>query len=290
MVEELQQVRHLLEVRRFGEARLLLADVFSRHPGDPDTHALAAAVALAEEDNRTAGEHVRQALAADPGHELARRMRFELLEDERRYGEAEQEILSLLAERPDSAELLADYAHLMLLAGQLDKSRALIAQSIRRDPEANDARLTAVLVATVSGDRQLAQEELAEVIRDDPGSLATVSTLLVVLIDSKRNREALAVAQELLRASPGDENLTDLVVDLRAETHPLAWPAYPMIRWGWPAAIGTVDRRYRAAQGAAQGGAGRGGAVCLGVDRLRHLLLDLQTDLEALDRLAGSLR
>jgi hypothetical protein len=53
-----------------------------------------------------------------------------------------------------------------------------------------------------------------------------------------REAEALEVAKEIVRADPGDADAVNAVIELRAQTHPLALPAWPLRRFGWVGSIG----------------------------------------------------
>lgn len=233
------QLEHLIERRRWAEAQRLLERSFRDAPQDPDAHCYAARIARGQGDDRSAKEHLARALAADPSHFLARLLRFDLLFDEKRWGEAEEVILDLLREAPDDADLLTSYGRLMLFTLHLEKARALVAEALRREPDDLGARTLAVLLATVQGDRDIASGRLAELVRDDPDGESTAYALFTVLLDQRRYREALRVGQELLRNDPGNSDLVAALIELRAATHPLALPAYPMHRFGWLGA-GTV--------------------------------------------------
>lgn len=233
MHETLLQVEHLIERRRWSEARRLLARVFHEAPGDPDAHCCAAHVADGEGDGKAAREHVQRALAVAPRHFVARLLRFEHLVDDRRYAEAEELVLDLLREAPGDVDLLTQYARLMLVTMHLDKSRELLREALRREPGHHHARTLSVLEATIEGDCALAEGRLAELLREDPEGERTAYLLFAVLIDRHRLREALRVGQELLRKNPHNPKLIDALVELRALTHPLSLPAYPAIRFGW---------------------------------------------------------
>lgn len=239
MDEARVQLDRLIEVGRIADARRLLQQAFADSPNDPEAHCFAARLALRENDHAAAQEHVAQALAADPRHFGARLLHFCLLFDSRQYPEAEPVILDLLREQPADANLLALYGQLMLYTANFDKATALVAEALRREPDHRRARLVFVLAATVTGDKRRANEQLAELIHQDPECRQTARTLLAVLVDNNRYREALLVGQQLLRVEPDDRDLVDGVIELRAHTHWLAIPAWPMTRWGWAGAAGV---------------------------------------------------
>ena len=233
------QLAQLIEVGRYREARQILQHELSRAPRDPDLHWLAARTALGEKDEARAEDHVQQALAADPDHQGARVLLFVLCCAARRHAQAEELITGLIREQPDNASLLALYAELMLTTMHLEKARALTEQALRRDPDDHRARVVNVLLLTIEGKRAAAGQQLAELIRDDPESIEIAYTLLQVLTEQQRFAEALEVGRQLLRLDPGNRALVEALVELRAATHWIALPAYPLRRFGWVGAAAT---------------------------------------------------
>lgn len=235
MSEIIAQIDRLIEVGQYARAKGLLERAFSEAPNDPDAHVCAARIALEEKDVAAAQQHVAEALAANPLHFGARLLQFFVSLRERRYAEAEQTIIALIRERPGNADLYALYARLMLFAADVKKAGALVAEAIRIDPDNREARLEAVLVATVRGKPGLANAQLADLIALHPQNREVAATLFIALIDQGRRREALSVGQQILRGDPDNRALVDVLIRLRASTHWLALPSYPLLRWGWPA-------------------------------------------------------
>lgn len=233
MSEDRELLERLIEVRRWREARHLLARSLAKDPDDPSLHCQAARVALGEGDPAAADEHIRRALGLSPLHFQARALRLQRLLDDERWSDAEAAVIELIRERPDDADLLATYAHVMLLGLNLEKARGLVEAALRREPANPSARRLDVLLATVEGRSARAREELASLLADDPEGEAVARTLLVVLLDQNQHREAERVAQALLRADPADEGMIEVVVALRARNHWLAWPSSPILRFGW---------------------------------------------------------
>lgn len=233
MNEQLQQIDRLLDLGRTTDARRVLGPLLGAHPGDPELQVLAARIELEDSRNDEARRHLRSALSVDPAHALGRYLLFVLEMDERHWPEAEQIIIALIREHPEHAPFMARYADLMMQTLQLDKARELVDEALRLDPECQSARLTGVMLATITGDRAHARHELSGLIADDPHGQRVVRMMIVSLVDQGRTRDALGLAQELLRTQPDDQDLVDLVVDLTARRHPLGWPLWPMQRFGW---------------------------------------------------------
>lgn len=235
MIEH-EQIERLLDVNRLNEAGLLIQRGLAQAPNDPYLHYCAARLACEREDFARATEHVGQALAADPHHFAARVLNFVLLRHAKKYAEAELVITQLIQEHPRDAELLALYGQLMLCALHVDKAEALVREALRIDPESQQARLSSVLLACVRGRAAESRDALADLVAEDPEGLSVAHTLLLVLIEQGRYRDALGIARELLRADPANRHLVDQVVELRALTHWVAVPAYPVHRFGGAAA------------------------------------------------------
>ncbi len=195
MSDAAAQIWRLLEVGRTAEARKILGSALAATPGDPTLHCCAAQVARAEGNPALARQHLHEALSVAPESPFARFLWFELDVAERRYVEAEQGITALIREQPGQATFLTAYADLMLRTLHLDRARALVAEALRLEPQSRDARRIDVLLATIEGQRDRAGHELAKLIREDPQCGAVANTLLVTLIERKRPKGAVRLAE-----------------------------------------------------------------------------------------------
>jgi len=81
------------------------------------------------------------------------------------------------------------------------------------------------------------KEVLKRLLAANPGDERSLSLVLGALIDANREREALHLAAELLRAHPTDRHLSSAVKSLRHRLHWSVLPLWPMRRWGWSASI-----------------------------------------------------
>jgi predicted Zn-dependent protease len=149
--------------------------------------------------------------------------------------EAEAVIQTLIREAPEQGGLFALYSSLMLKTLHVDKAGKLADEALRLDPNSTLARVQSALVSIVRADRSRAEVQLAELLKDNPEGTAAAATLFVALVEQRRHHEALALGKQLLRAQPDNAHFVDAVVELRAMTHWLMWPAYPFVRWGWGA-------------------------------------------------------
>ncbi|MDY7094128.1 MAG: tetratricopeptide repeat protein [Acidobacteriota bacterium] len=253
------QLDRLLEQRRYAQAREVLQELFAQDPRDPVAHRWAARLALAEGSSSKARHHLRQVLSQDPADFDGRHLLFQVELQERRWAEAEEVLLGLLREEPADPDLLTNYSWLMLCTVHTQKARELQREAIRRQPDHQGARIVGALLSLVEGAGGQARREAAQLLREDPQGADRLATLFAVLINERCHREALEIGRELLRLDPGDEELVEALVELRALTHWVAWPAYPFVRWGWAASaviwvaamvsvrlLATVDTRAAA--------------------------------------------
>lgn len=235
MAEGFGTIQQLIEIGRYVEASRIVERILRERPADPDAHFYAARIAYERENPERARTHLEQTLAVDPSHFGARILLYQLMCDAKQYPEAEVLIQELIREAPEEAELFALYASLMLKTLHVDKAARLAEEALRLDPTNTLAQVQGALVSIVRGERARTEHQLAELLKDDPEGRAAAGTLLVALVDQRRYREALVLAQQLLRAQPDNKHFVDAVVELRAITHWLMWPAYPVVRWGWGA-------------------------------------------------------
>ncbi|MCR9165742.1 MAG: tetratricopeptide repeat protein [Nannocystaceae bacterium] len=218
-----RKVSACLDVDRHAEARELLRRAFEIDPDDPGTLALAIRFERRVENTERALEVGRRALAVAP-HDYETRFLFALtLKDAGRYPEAERLLLQLIRDFPDDPDLIAYYGLLMFYALHVEKAEALGREALRLDAENTIGQLVANLSALSRGDANAASAALARALDDDPDSEVLLNQIGLVLVEQGRYAEALDVFQRLLRTSPNDEDYVDLVIRLRAMSHPLTW-------------------------------------------------------------------
>ncbi len=238
MTSHASQIELLLDVRRYREAEQLISAAMVETPDDPNIHYLAAHLARQLDDNARARAHVHQTLAVDPAHLGARLLLFLDYREQRRYADAEAVIQDLIRESPEDPEFYAWYGDLLLFTAHLEKAETLLREGQRLDPSNDQVRRLYVLLAALRSNHEAANEQLATMVRDDPESRAVAFLLLQVLMSQDRDEEALDLGQELLRAEPENENLVEALISLKANTHWLGWPAYPLRKGGWAASAG----------------------------------------------------
>lgn len=232
-----QQVSELLDRRRLGHARTLLAQGLGQAPDDTGLLFEAARADWLEDRHGDMHTTLQRLLALEPGHYGGRALLFELLQHEGRLPEAEEVVLGLLREHPRESWLYAAYARLMLRALLFDKARQLAAEALRLDPEAEAALRAQALCDLTSRSRNRDSAALLRMLEDNPDDYHTLELVCIGLVREGRIREAHALAQQLLRARPGDPHALARVRELRMQSHWTLWPMWPMQRFGWAGAI-----------------------------------------------------
>ena len=61
--------------------------------------------------------------------------------------------------------------------------------------------------------------------------------VVAVLTEQGRSKEALLIAQEVLRQAPDSQGLVDTVIALKTASHWSMIPLRPFQKWGWGASI-----------------------------------------------------
>lgn len=234
-----QQIWSLIQLRRYGLAKKEIADALAKTPGDADLFYLGAYVAWLESDEEYGLELSAQGLALAPDHLDLLYIRFRLLEDLKRYAEAEEIIIPLIRQNPRNADYLSNYARLMLFTFHVKKARLLCNEALRIEPDNTNAKVVDILLQVVAGKMADSERQLQSLLRDNPESERYLHLLLFLLITNKRFKPALMLAQELIRQNPHNQGLIETAIELRKHTHWSALPLWHVSRFGWPASLAT---------------------------------------------------
>jgi len=229
----LARLEILEERRRFDDARALLGEVLPRHPAEPELLFHVAYIEYLTDNYPAAETAVNSLLAVDPGHVGGRDVLQGIYAETKRPAEAEQVLISLLRDYPEDPHFYARYSMLMLKCLQADKAMNLAAEALRLDPDNHSAQLAMTTARLIDGKGNAAEHDLARLVKNHPESMGTLAMVVASLVDQGRNREALAVAQEMVRAYPDESAYVDLVVGLRKVTHWSLLPMWPMAKFGW---------------------------------------------------------
>jgi tetratricopeptide (TPR) repeat protein len=223
----------LVERRRYAHARATISHGLRHFPDSAELLYLAAFVDYASDQHEAAMQTVLRVLAANPHHYGARRLCAHLHEARKEYPQAEELWIGLLRENPEDADCFGAYAELMLKTLNLEKAGRLAKEGLRHEPDHPVCLYVGALIDVISGKRGQESEPLVRLLQAHPEQVITATTLVVALTEQGRNREALRIAQELLRNQPDNPHFLSLVRELKMQTHWTMLPLYPMQRWGW---------------------------------------------------------
>jgi tetratricopeptide (TPR) repeat protein len=229
--------RELLDRRRTAQAREVLQAAIALHPDDAGLLLQAARADLQDGRSESAEATLSQLLGREPGHVGARLLMLWLLTESKRLQEAEAMALSLLREHPQSADLYASYARVMLAALHLPKARALASEALRLEPDNELALRALALGDIVEAPGGANHEALRRLLTEHPEDQDTLALMVVALVHRHRLRAALRGAQELLRMQPNDPRWLRLVRELRVSNHWTMRPLWPVQRFGWYGSI-----------------------------------------------------
>lgn len=229
-----EQAFWFIERRRIADARRVLKEGLALHPQDPDLLFHSAQTDWLADEATAAEATVRQVLVVAPAHAPARQLLATLLGDRGEFADAEQLLIGLLREYPEQADLYGRYSRLMLRTLHLEKAEKLANEGLRYDPDDAECLVAAALCETArTGAR--GNEKLEKLLKAHPESLSATHTLIMALVDSGRMDEAHRIAQGAMRADPANENLVELVRELRIQNHWSMKPLWPLQKWGWGA-------------------------------------------------------
>ena len=237
IAQDLQMLQELSARNRTAQMRTILQRLLPSHPDHHDVLYYAAQVDWLEDKDEDALATVSQLVEKYPDSFWGRMLLFRVLEGLGRRGEAEGVVLELLREYPEDALLYGRYSILMLESMQVDKAGQLAARAIAIDPD-NEVALTAsVLHQLVTDPGEPATQRLNELVSRYPDTVSTLLMVVAVLSEQDQNKEALRIAQEVLRHSPDSQGVVDLVIALKTSSHWSMVPLRPLQKWGWGASI-----------------------------------------------------
>jgi tetratricopeptide (TPR) repeat protein len=230
-------VQMLLDRRRYAQAQGLVADGLRANPDSVELLYLSAFIDWVHDRNDAAEASLAKVFTQDPEHYGARVMLGQLMQEKKRYADAEQVWIAMLRDFPEDADLYGHYGSLMLVTLNVDKARRLALEGLRHDPDHGHCLFVAAISDLIDG-RQLGNNERIDaLVRAHPEHLRTGHALLVALEDRGDDRQALQIAQQLLRSQPDSPELVELVRHFRRKSHWSMVPLYPMQRWGWTAVL-----------------------------------------------------
>ncbi len=223
--DRMNEVPHLVDIRRYHEARGIISQKLAESPRDAQALYWAAYIHWILDENEASVQLCIDALSQSPKDTDIRFLLVKNYQEQENFVEAEALIIELIRENPASSACFKTYAEIMLFTFNLAKAKELISEAVRLDPVSKSIQLTATLIDLCDGKHSFAEEKLQKLIAENPGSEHVLRMLLVHLVNKQHRKPALILAQEILRKNPSDENLVELIIDLKAATH---WTALPL--------------------------------------------------------------
>jgi len=230
-----ETVLRLIERRRFDQAKTIIGNALSSDPNNTILLFYSACIGVEQENYDDAETILEEILGLDPGSEEVRLLLASVYKDTKRYVAAEGLMIELIRCNPESPTYLTLYARIMLETLHIDKADKLARMAIKFEPENRSALIVSVLCEVIQSNNAQCQQRLSELVRQYPETLSTAAIVLVVLFEQKKFREALRIAQELLRSDPTNDNTVEMIKELRVLTHPTMIPLWPAVKFGWHA-------------------------------------------------------
>jgi len=157
---------------------------------------------------------------------------------------AETAILGALAIDPNDATMLAQYADVLMRAGQLDKAQRILEHASQSDPDSTVVLHMRVALAHLRHDDRQARALSEELLSRDPESASTqglVGSLELLRGDARSASRRFA---EVVRSDPADESAATSARLTRRLSNPLWWPLQFFQRFGagvtWVGAVATI--------------------------------------------------
>jgi tetratricopeptide (TPR) repeat protein len=157
---------------------------------------------------------------------------------------AEKAILGALAIEPTDGTMLAQYADVLMHAGQLDKAGRILEHAAASEPDSTIVLQARVALAHLRHDDRQARALSEELLSRDPES--TSSQGLVGSLELLRGnpRSASRRFAEVVRADPADQDAATSARLTRRMSNPLWWPVQFFQRFGagvtWVGAVVVI--------------------------------------------------
>lgn len=232
------RIDNLIERGRYQQASAELAQAFASYPEDADLLHQAAQLECFAEKPLEARATLLQLLSRDPEHVAGRFLLVGVHEELKEPAKAEEVLLGLLHDYPESSGLYARYATLMYRNMKIDKARELAREALRLDPDDDSALMACLIGDLISGDGGAQQDKLGELLRRNPEDQTTARLLIVHLVEHGKYWSARRIAVELFKADPHSKDTLELLVSIEALAHWTMVPLWAFNRWGAKASVG----------------------------------------------------
>ena len=141
--------------------------------------------------------------------------------------QAEARLASACRQHPDDASLRAALGQVLSQVGRTDEAIALLESALRTDPGLPDAEVALARALLKKGDIGPARDRLRRLLVRAPAAPAFLNELAVIHETEGDRERTVAVLRRLLSADPDDPmpytNLGELMLQLRRDAEALAW-------------------------------------------------------------------
>lgn len=213
------QLLFLIERRRLDEAAVLLGEALL---DEPESFILGYFGALLDFERGKfdqANDAAARLLLRKPEDEATRYLLFRIALEREDAAQSLERISDLCRDYPGNANYAASRAAQLLYFEQVDKAIDEAERALRLNPQSKAAQ-EILAYSKLAGAQGGMDPQLLQRLRSDPSADSTRQLLLTSLVRKGDYRDALDIARTLLRHNPKDEDLLEVVKELRVLAHP----------------------------------------------------------------------
>ena len=234
-IDDVKKLYYLIERNRYETAENILGTALTKDPDNIDLKYISAIIDKETDRLYEAEKTLKHILSKEPDHVEAKYLLAQVYIDRNEFPGAELLLIDLIRTFPREPQYFASYAHVMMQTINLEKAEKLAAEALRLDPGHPGALTASILCSLSKGKRLKANDQFSDLIKNYPNAAFSAHSLYIILVENKKYRAAMRIAQELLKDHPDNPDYLEMVKSLRLVTHPAMLPLYPLQRWGWQA-------------------------------------------------------
>jgi tetratricopeptide (TPR) repeat protein len=257
----IEAARRYIQIGRPQRALESLAALESDEASGGEALRLRGYALLALEDYDGAVDAAQAGLEVEPAS-IELLYLLSLAEDRREHlAEAEAAVLAALEQDADDADLLTQYANVLMHGGALAKAERVLDAAAASDPDSVGVLESRIQLVYLRGDDQEARRLSEQLLAIDPESIRGHHMLGVFDLNRGRAKSAAERYGEVVRADPTNERMAEHAREVRAMArNPLWWPSLLFARVGvaasWVGAMVVIFGLRAAGAPAASGIAG----------------------------------
>ncbi len=236
--DAIQKIQFYLERNNLQGAKTEINKVLTENPDNGTALYYSAYVDKAEDNYDAAEATLTSVLSSQPNDYYAQQLLADVYIEQKKYAEAEQLLIRILKDYPDDVDAYVDYAWLMLETMNIDKAMVLSQEAIKRAPDNQRALQISVIGSLIqNGVNDETREQLQKLGEQFPDTTSTCMTMVSILVEEGRNKEAYEISQEVLRINPSSSSALEVVKELKVINHWSMTPLRPLSKYGWGASI-----------------------------------------------------